>query len=75
MCSPISVATGGATGGCTGICRFIPEIIASLIVFGILMLKFKRFLLKALRFNWIPFSRKTTEFTQKNFHCPEERKI
>jgi hypothetical protein len=35
MCSPISVATGGATGGCTGICRFMPQIIASLSVFGV----------------------------------------
>jgi len=41
MCSPISVATGGATGGCTGICRFMPQIIASLSVFGILIF-FKR---------------------------------
>ena len=37
MCSPISVATGGATGGCTGICRFMPQIIASLSVFGVLV--------------------------------------
>ena len=36
MCSPISVATGGATGGCTGICRFMPQIIASLSVIGVL---------------------------------------
>ncbi|MBW2063235.1 MAG: hypothetical protein JRI95_16955 [Deltaproteobacteria bacterium] len=59
MCSPISVATGGATGGCTGICRFIPQIIASLSVVGILMLNFKGLLLKALQFNWMPFIRKT----------------
>ena len=59
MCSPISVATGGATGGCTGICRFMPQIIASLSVFGVLMLNFKGLLLKALSFNWMSFSRKT----------------
>jgi hypothetical protein len=59
MCSPISVATGGAAGGCTGICRFMPQIIASLSVFGILMLNFKGLLLKALPFKWMPFSPKT----------------
>jgi hypothetical protein len=59
MCSPISVATGGATGGCTGICRFMPQIIASLSVVGILMLNFKGLLLKTLKLNWMPFSRKT----------------
>ena len=37
MCSPISVATGGATGGYTGICRFIPQIIVTLSVVGVLL--------------------------------------
>ena len=42
MCSPISVATGGATGGCTGICRFMPQIIASLSVFGVWLIFFMK---------------------------------
>lgn len=36
MCSPISVATGGASG-CTGICRFMSQIIASLSIFRVLL--------------------------------------
>ena len=59
MCSPISVATGGTTGGCTGICRFMPQIIASLSVFGVLMMNFKGLLFKAVSFKWMSFSRKT----------------
>ena len=73
MCSPISVATGGATGGCTGLCSALPQIFASLGVFGVLLLNFKGLLLKAFSFNWMPFSRKAT-YSRKNFHCPEERK-
>jgi hypothetical protein len=59
MCSPISVATGGATGGCTGICRFMPQIIASLSIFVVLLLNFKGLLFKVLPFHWMPFIQKT----------------
>jgi len=59
MCTPISVATGGATGGCTGMCRFMPQIIASLSIFGLLVLNFKGLLFKALSWNWMSLSRKT----------------
>jgi len=58
MCTPISVATGGATGGCTGMCRFMPQIIASLSVFGLLALNFKGLLFKALSWKPLSLSRK-----------------